>query len=109
MAMPEACEVTLGEGAFPKGGWERVAILGSHEQPNQPQSGSWSPHLPPKRQPYSRSHSPDYLISPRTSAATTGWAGVTSKGQLSRPTTGISRATDGPQSCLRNEVDLVAN
>jgi hypothetical protein len=77
MAMPEACEVTLGEGAFPKGGWDRVAILASHEQPNQPQSGSWSPHLPPNRQPYSRSHSPDYLISPRTSAATTGWAGLT--------------------------------
>jgi hypothetical protein len=79
MAMPEACEVTLGEGAFPKGGWDRVAILGSHEQPNQPQSASWSPHLPPKRQLYSRSHSPDYLISPRTSAATTGWAGLTPK------------------------------
>ena len=50
MAMPGACEVTLGEGAFPNVGWDRVAILGSHEQPNQPQSGSWSPHLPPKRQ-----------------------------------------------------------
>jgi predicted RNA binding protein YcfA (HicA-like mRNA interferase family) len=33
MATPEACEVTLREGAFPKGGWDRVAILGSHEQP----------------------------------------------------------------------------
>ena len=31
------------------------------------------------------------------------------QGQLSRPTTGISRAIDGPQSRLGNEVDLVAN
>jgi hypothetical protein len=94
MAMPEACEVTLEEGAFPKGGWDRVAILGPHEQPNQPQSGSWSPHLPPKRQLYSRSHLPDYLISPRTSAATIGWAGLTPR------STSLRRRDCGPLVAL---------
>ncbi len=74
----------LREGAVPKGGWDSVAILGSHEQPNQPQSGTWSPHLQPKRQPQSRSHSPHDLLGRKTSAATTGCAKFTPR-LLSQP------------------------
>ena len=47
MAAPEACVATL---LGTPSSWDRVAILGSHQQPNQPQSGTRSPHLPPQRQ-----------------------------------------------------------
>ncbi len=52
MATPEAGGATLLETLS---SWDRVAILGSHQQPNQPQSGTRSPHLPPQRQSWSRS------------------------------------------------------
>ena len=66
-----------GKALLLKGGWDSVAILGSHEQPNQAQPGTWSPHLQPKRQPDGHSHSPHDPLSRKTSAATTGCAGFT--------------------------------
>jgi hypothetical protein len=82
MATPEACVATL---LGTVSSWDRGAILGSHQQPNQPQSGTRSPHLPPQRQSQSRSHSPHDLSCPETSAATPQCEGL-AQGRLSQAT-----------------------